>query len=39
MSIVVNAPIDKVWGRVGKYRDIGEWAFQSCDLLSGKGES
>jgi hypothetical protein len=36
MSIVVNAPIEKVWARVGKYCDIGEWAFQSCELLSGK---
>ena len=36
MSIVVDAPIEKVWARVGKYCDIGEWAFQSCDLLSGK---
>ena len=36
MSIVVNAPLDKVWARVGKYCDIGGWAFQSCDLISGK---
>jgi Polyketide cyclase / dehydrase and lipid transport len=36
MSIVVNAPVEKVWARVGKYCDIGEWAFQSCDLISGK---
>ncbi|MFC5865347.1 SRPBCC family protein [Acidicapsa dinghuensis] len=36
MSIEVNAPIEEVWARIGKYCDIGEWAFQSCDLLSGK---
>jgi Polyketide cyclase / dehydrase and lipid transport len=36
MSIEVNAPIERVWARIGKYCDIGEWAFQSCDLLSGK---
>ena len=35
MSIVVDAPIEKVWARIGKYCDIGEWAFQSCELLSG----
>jgi len=36
MSILVDAPVEKVWARVGKYCDIGEWAFQSCELLSGK---
>ena len=36
MSIVVDAPIEKVWRRVGKYCDIGEWGFRSCDLISGK---
>ena len=36
MSIVANAPIEKVWARVGKYCDIGEWGFQSCELVSGK---
>ncbi len=36
MSIVVDAPIEKVWARVGKYCDIGEWGFSSCELLSGK---
>lgn len=36
MSIVVRAPIEKVWARVGKYCDIGEWGFRSCELLSGK---
>jgi len=36
MSIVVDAPIQKVWARVGKYREIGEWGFRSCDLISGK---
>jgi hypothetical protein len=36
MSIVVDAPVQKVWARVGKYCDIGEWGFRSCDLISGK---
>ena len=36
MSIVVDAPIEKVWPRVGKYCDIGEWGFRSCSLISGK---
>lgn len=27
MSIVVDAPVEKVWVRVGKYCDIGEWGF------------
>jgi hypothetical protein len=35
MPIVVNTPVEKC-ARVGKYCDIGEWAFQSCDLISGK---
>ena len=36
MSIVVDAPVQKVWARVGKYCDIGEWGFRSCELISGK---
>lgn len=36
MSIVVDAPFEKVWARVGKYCDIGEWGFRSCALISGK---
>ncbi len=36
MSIVVDAPAQKVWSRIGKYCDIGEWGFQSCELISGK---
>ena len=36
MSIVVDAPVQKVWTRVGKYCDIGEWGFRSCKLISGK---
>lgn len=36
MSIVVDAPVEKAWARVGKYCDIGEWGFRSCDLISGK---
>ena len=39
MSVVVNAPIDKVWGRVGKYCDIGEWAFQAANCSPAKRES
>jgi hypothetical protein len=27
---------EKVWVRVGKYCDIGEWGFRSCALISGK---
>jgi hypothetical protein len=36
MSIVVEAPAHKVWARVGKDCDIGEWGFKSCDRISGK---
>lgn len=36
MSIVVRAPVEKVWARIGKYCDIGEWGFRNCELLSGK---
>jgi hypothetical protein len=36
MSIVVDAPVEKVWARVGKYCDIGEWGFLGCNLISGK---
>jgi hypothetical protein len=36
MSIVVDAPVEKVWARIGKYCDIGEWGFRGCDLISGK---
>ena len=36
MSIVVDAPVEKVWARVGKFCDIGEWGFRGCDLISGK---
>ena len=36
LSLVVNAPVQKVWARVGKYCDIGEWGFRGCDLISGK---
>jgi hypothetical protein len=38
MEIVVNAPVDKVWGRIGKYCDIGEWGFPGCTILSGKND-
>jgi hypothetical protein len=33
----VNTPADTVWVRVGKYCDIGEWAFPDCKLLAGDG--
>jgi hypothetical protein len=36
MDIEVNAPVDKVWARVGKYCDIGEWGFPGCIITSGK---
>ncbi|MGC2398527.1 MAG: SRPBCC family protein [Acidobacteriaceae bacterium] len=37
MNITVNAPIDAVWSRIGKYCDIGEWGFPNCTILSGDG--
>jgi hypothetical protein len=36
MSIVVDATVQKVWARIGKFCDIGEWGFRTCDLISGK---
>ena len=36
MEIVVNAPVDKVWSRIGKFCDIGEWGFPGCTITSGK---
>ncbi len=39
MSIEVNAPVDKVWARIGKYCDIGEWGIAGCTILSGDGSS
>ncbi len=33
----VNAPADLVWSRVGKFCDIGKWAFPDCKLLAGDG--
>lgn len=38
MSITVNAPVDAVWARVGKYCDIGEWGIPNCKILSGDGD-
>ncbi len=39
MSIDVNAPVDKVWARVGGYCAIGEWLnpgpTNTCKILSG----
>jgi hypothetical protein len=39
MDIVVNAPVDAVWARIGKFCDIGEWGFPNCTILSGDGSS
>lgn len=39
MTIVVNAPVDTVWARIGKYCDIGEWGFPNCSIISGDGSS
>ena len=38
MTIDVNAPVDKVWARIGKYCDIGEWGIPGCTILSGDGD-
>jgi hypothetical protein len=38
MTVEVNAPVDKVWARVGKYCDIGEWGIPGCTILSGDGD-
>ena len=38
MTIDVNAPVDKVWARIGKYCDIGEWGIPGCTILSGNGD-
>ncbi|MEO6803167.1 MAG: SRPBCC family protein [Granulicella sp.] len=35
MTIEINAPVDKVWARVGKFCDIGEWGFPGCKITSG----
>jgi hypothetical protein len=37
MTADVNAPADKVWARIGKYCDIGEWGIPGCTILSGDG--
>ena len=41
MTIEVNAPADKVWARVGKFCDIGEWVpsaqGNTCKYLQGDG--
>ena len=37
LTIDINAPADKVWARVGKYCDIGEWGIPNCTILSGDG--
>lgn len=37
LTIDVNAPVDKVWARIGKYCDIGEWGIPNCTILSGDG--
>jgi hypothetical protein len=38
MRVEVSAPVDKVWGRIGKYCDIGEWGIAGCTILSGDGD-
>jgi Polyketide cyclase / dehydrase and lipid transport len=37
MTLTVNAPVDAVWARIGKYCDIGEWGIPNCTILSGDG--
>ena len=37
MTIEVDAPAEKVWARIGKYCDIGEWGIPGCTILSGDG--
>ena len=39
MDIEVNAPVDAVWARIGKYCDIGEWGIPNCTIISGDGSS
>jgi hypothetical protein len=40
-STIVNAPVDKVWARVGKFCDITEWMnspeWENCKYLQGDG--
>ncbi len=40
-SIVVDAPVDKVWARVGGFCDITEWMnsaeWEDCKYLQGDG--
>ena len=33
----VSASADATWARVGKFCDIGEWAFPDCKLIQGDG--
>jgi Polyketide cyclase / dehydrase and lipid transport len=35
MTVNVNASVDKVWARIGKYCDIGEWGIPGCTIISG----
>lgn len=37
LTIDINAPVDKVWTRVGKYCDLGEWGIPGCTIVSGDG--
>ncbi len=39
MTITVNAPVDAVWARIGKFCDIGEWGIPGCTVLSGGGDT
>jgi len=33
----VNASADSAWARIGKFCDIGQWAFPECKLIQGDG--
>src|SRR5579871_384338 len=37
LHVDVNAPAEKVWARIGKFCDIGEWGVPGCMILSGDG--
>ena len=37
MSIDVNRPAAKVWARVGKFCDLGEWLKIDCVITKGEG--
>lgn len=39
MTMDVNAPVDAVWARIGKFCDIGDWGVPNCKIISGDGSS